>query len=309
MAWLIIASFAIALSELALQQKYIQPSRAAARVGADEVATVAWDDFYASADPVPDGPLFDPTAAGSACRSLQIENRRSVAADHTTYWQNREQFLAHVARKLAALANWSLFRKDDPLIAAAWRRRTRRVTGLAHARVAVACSYPLVLVTVGLLGGWLPLGEWAAARLADLSRLLPGSIGGALREPLEGRPIAYLLPPPILAAACTLWYLTVLVPLWLRWDQQEAALIFRRHQERRHAAARSLFYVGAAGPPTVLWLTMFIAGATVGEPSSPVTLLVFALMTGPLWLVPVGLLGVDWLRRDAPSADDGTGSD
>jgi hypothetical protein len=104
---------------------------------------IRWVDLYASADPVPNGPLFDPTEppriagptlgrdrglgldapppAGDAAdsdtntdgergepqgtlpASAMVHNRGSLLKDHNDYWRNRDAFMGVVAQELSAL--------------------------------------------------------------------------------------------------------------------------------------------------------------------------------------------------------------
>jgi hypothetical protein len=60
-----------------------------------------WDDIYASADPVPNGPTM-PEGASDA--SIEIWNQGSLIADHTAYWSNIDEFVLRVARVCAETA-------------------------------------------------------------------------------------------------------------------------------------------------------------------------------------------------------------
>src|SRR5262249_50333521 len=55
-----------------------------------------WLDYYASADLVPNGPLFDE----SDFVSEEIHNRGSLLWDHTGYWSNTDGFVALVATEI-----------------------------------------------------------------------------------------------------------------------------------------------------------------------------------------------------------------
>ena len=60
-----------------------------------------WDDIYASADPVPNGPTMP---AGETDASIKIWNLGSLIADHTAYWTNIDGFVLRVARVCAETA-------------------------------------------------------------------------------------------------------------------------------------------------------------------------------------------------------------
>lgn len=55
--------------------------------------SIDWVDVYSTDDPVPNGPLLDELLPARP-RSHCVFNRRSVLWDHTTYWENGEQFVA-----------------------------------------------------------------------------------------------------------------------------------------------------------------------------------------------------------------------
>jgi len=58
-----------------------------------------WIDLYASSDPVPQGPLSVHLPKWNIV-SERIINRRSVLGDHTTYWQNKPEFVTRVVAEL-----------------------------------------------------------------------------------------------------------------------------------------------------------------------------------------------------------------
>ena len=69
-----------------------------------------WLDFYASADPVPNGPTR-PSNKEKQMDSEQIWNQGSFLADHTVYWNNLDSFVLSTLRVCAetAMSPW----KDD----------------------------------------------------------------------------------------------------------------------------------------------------------------------------------------------------
>ena len=58
-----------------------------------------WIDFYASKDPVPNGPLLDDPGLLSI-DSIEIDNFRSTIRDHNGYWDNQDQFVAAKLQKM-----------------------------------------------------------------------------------------------------------------------------------------------------------------------------------------------------------------
>jgi hypothetical protein len=61
--------------------------------------THRWIDLYASADPVPQGPMtaFFP---GRGIVSERIINRRSTMSDHNAYWQNKTEFVSRLVAEM-----------------------------------------------------------------------------------------------------------------------------------------------------------------------------------------------------------------
>jgi hypothetical protein len=89
-----------------------------------------WDDLYASADPVSNGPTRAAGATGTSIKitSIKIWNLGSMFSDHTAYWNNRDGFALRVARVCAETAQ-SPWRGELPSESdyvderAAWRVR------------------------------------------------------------------------------------------------------------------------------------------------------------------------------------------
>ena len=110
----------------------------------------AWNDYWASDDPVPAGSLRFP-----ACASGHVDaehgslwNRASSSADHTGYWENDEEFVMPVLADIAALADrrggtspigWQ---HHDALV----ERRQRRVSLLALWRRLAFIVLPVTVV-------------------------------------------------------------------------------------------------------------------------------------------------------------------
>lgn len=107
--------------------------------------SMEWVDIYASADPVPHGPLLsvetepwrlDPRTA--SVTSIEVQNRKSVATDHTTYQKNTEQVLVPLIDRICAATPLRLTRAlndYEQMLQRAWTRRQLRTTWLARARL------------------------------------------------------------------------------------------------------------------------------------------------------------------------------
>jgi hypothetical protein len=116
-----------------------------------------WTDFYASADPVSNGPLISRSDGGQckpkSCRGTiaspspcnEVYNGSSLLTDHNSYLRNQDQFLPALLNALTtaayhdncgSTADWQLV--DDDHLDEAKQRRRRLVRGLVTARVLMA---------------------------------------------------------------------------------------------------------------------------------------------------------------------------
>ena len=107
----------------------------------------SWLDYWASADPVPNGSTR--TQVASLPVSRRIWNEASVLRDHTAYWQNRDGFALPVVRILAETARSAWTSLLPPESADATARSRWRTGWLRAARWAA----PLAGLLVGLRKG------------------------------------------------------------------------------------------------------------------------------------------------------------
>jgi hypothetical protein len=141
------------------------------RFDCDKAGEMKWHDYYASHDPVPNGPLFEKEEP--FLESEEVHNFASMWRDHTTYWLNRDEFIPAIIRDLAQLSQLSLLelRPDDAkLIRAAAARRASRVRWLARARSALFVTGIVVMIT-----RWASLpriGDMALSELPLLEKAL-----------------------------------------------------------------------------------------------------------------------------------------
>lgn len=182
-----------------------------------------WHDYYAAHDPVPFGPIVDENKPSYT--SHRVYNRDSVVSDHTTYWENADEFVGPLARHLAKAAGFapvaSLLPDDAEVLERAGALRAARVRALVITRwVLGACA---VALSVAFSLEIAQAASWAAAWL--MSRFSADAPETALPAAILGS----ALPPifPILA------YLAVLVPLWRVWGSRELAAVIRRDANAR----------------------------------------------------------------------------
>jgi hypothetical protein len=119
-----------------------------------------WTDIYASADPVPNGALRD-DGGSPPQEPIEVTNLGSVWSDHTTYWNNRDEFVGRIAHKLLALDTDILPPSSLPndLVA---RRRRSRIWALRAIQWVTVISVAAILVRYR--ADWLQVTAWTIQR-------------------------------------------------------------------------------------------------------------------------------------------------
>jgi hypothetical protein len=176
-SFLMLITVALAIAAEALLMKRVMPiwKRSQDKIEGDwdKVHAAApgleWLDLWASADPVPGGPLdLDRRPIIS---TYKIRNLASSILDHVVYWKNGTEFLALVASRLFELGGpreYASERKDPVLLVSVMRR---------HARVLLLLAMRVVLAgaaVAGALQAW-----WTPGFSAGVMTFL-----GALNLPL-----------------------------------------------------------------------------------------------------------------------------
>jgi hypothetical protein len=123
--------------------------------------TLHWADFYASADPVANGPLFDLSRDPEEKKTWLVEkevwNFASLLRDHTSYATSEDDFLGCLIGELFQAAGTPLPQPDVVLLERARWRGWWRVWWLTAARVLAVVA---ALVTIFRVWGHLePIGE------------------------------------------------------------------------------------------------------------------------------------------------------
>jgi hypothetical protein len=242
-----------------------------------EILPIAWYDLYASHDPVPNGPidvdqtreLREPATLAQGfqtadvttfnARQREVINRRSLFADHTSYWSNPEGFIARIASLLADASGLSIGRLlDKPWLEVSWERRLWRVTWLSRARAAAG------LLSVSIL-------FWPQRVLGSLARSVIGVTAGPAAAHLPEKPLSWWrelsFVPEWLLGALTLVLATwamylIIVASWTAWNAREL---------KRFYAGEPYLPAGAAGWVFGLaWLGMLaVAPAIALTPVPP----------------------------------------
>lgn len=125
-----------------------------------------WTDLWATSDPVPGGALRRPAGAPvGAFSTRSVVNRQSILGDHTSYWDNRQDFLTTVVAMLLP-DGWVL--RAGGQDAAEEGRALRRGFGLVNWYARVVGYSALVLY--GMFGPRLPVAlpvDWIPDGLRD----------------------------------------------------------------------------------------------------------------------------------------------
>jgi hypothetical protein len=189
---------------------------------------IEWHDYYASEDPVSNGPMFDQDPG--FLTSHEVYNRAALWSDHTTYWLNRDEFVPKVVGDLAAFSNLPLLESrvdDKERVATAARRRGWRVHWLAGARIVGGVVTAGIVVT-----RWDALPKWGAAllcRVPAAEKILRWIGGEALADgqlatdPVAQRVAGIALVVVIVAAAYH-----VLYGIWQIWTWRDTRVLLRR---------------------------------------------------------------------------------
>jgi hypothetical protein len=294
------------------------PTRAAAL----SLAPLDWIDYWATSDPVPNGPLARDGVV-DRLQSVKLTNRISWLSDHSSYWENRDEFVLPLLVELDRRADAGLFvdGRPGPIPSIPGRRArvavlaaARAVTGLMAAPLALF-AFREQLAVFGQEAILRPLADRPLTR--PVSELLTGlgSLAGAVIGPLVDWDAASLdhlghlalgaLIPIGLAAG---WYRFCVLPAWTSWDRQCVEWLCRPAGIPRHPVDRftRLILVVVAGlVPLALSVRALFrsdAGALAGEALDTLILMPFVGMALGLVLafviliVSASLAAVRWIR-------------
>lgn len=183
--------------------------------------SLRWVDMYASADPVPNGPM----RSNNHILKFEVWNKASMLTDHTTYLAAPDDFVAGLAWRLAAL---------DPRVAP--RGRTERLLRLARWRRwwrTWCLSVMRMLAAAGAVGGIVSIGLRGHVR--DIGNDLPDGLRNAIVDLLKpitsvvvvGKVSHSALAGGVVIAAVVLVGFAFLTGIWLWWESQDVKRFFR----------------------------------------------------------------------------------
>jgi hypothetical protein len=178
-------------------------------------------DCFSNADPVPNGRLLDALEPKSML-ARAFDNYLSILADHTTYLQNRDDFVAWLSRELMSHARIDcdlIDPYDQPRQKVASARRQFRVGCLRVGR------WVVVLAAVVATWAWWdnapgPIGDAVAVVAAALNIIPP--IGDLLAQH-QGAGVGSVPGVALIILAAALWSLLLWL-MWTWWNRNDTRL-------------------------------------------------------------------------------------
>jgi tetratricopeptide (TPR) repeat protein len=205
---------------------------------------VSWTDVFASDDPVPNGPLLDEYAPPQGLITHQTYNIGSPIWDHTSYWDNRDDFVSKLARLLLSRANVDVdldkdyrLRENVARTRRQWRVSWRRSSGWVAATAVGCLAFRL----------WTrPFDAAVGAYTAAEPVIRQTPLVGEWLAPTGALP--FHSPAGVMFFA--LLFLIVswgLVGRWNAWNRSEMKAFFRRQ-----------VFTSLAPPPVIYWVSLTV---------------------------------------------------
>jgi hypothetical protein len=205
-----------------------------------------WVDCYASADPVPNGPLHESEVVPDELLSgqrpgtyeaVRTYNQRWLLNDHVTYPDNMDQFMSTLAREIGTTSGFDLLvgTDDGAVFERARSRRRARTRALGIFRgVFIAAA----VFMVGLVARTANTSQHA--NLQDVAQWVHGHVPGwlwnllnTITDPATGRVKGLGLTQPdligglVLAAVVVVAY-SLVGSAWSFWDRGDSDRVFTR---------------------------------------------------------------------------------
>jgi hypothetical protein len=240
----------------------------------------AWRDYYASHDPVPNGPLFEEDQ--TFLKGAEVHNFASLWRDHTTYWQNRDEFVPAIMRDLAELSQLPLFdlrAGDNKKIEAAAKRRAARVQWLAYARSAIWVATVTVIIT-----RWIDLPRFGGVLLSQLPLLekILGWFGikqisnGEIARTFLAEELAGIV--AVLVCGALAYQLVRLI--WQIWTWRDTRALLQRESDGSEWV-RWLFLLVTLGVVNAgIVISLGLPGTRVARPFNPMPWVVYLMLPG-----------------------------
>ena len=141
---------------------------------------VQWEDVYSSADPVSNGTLHDDGRTPPS--ASEVVNLGSGLRDHTSYWQNRDEFVALIGEKMLAFDGARIL-EPTPAATASFLRRQRAIRVAVRQTLGWVTGACAVALLLRYYPDWLSVAVWASHRALAWAGSLVGYAPPAVTTP------------------------------------------------------------------------------------------------------------------------------
>lgn len=212
---------------------------------------MSWLDLFASADPVPNGPLFDDLLPDEM-RARGFHNLHSTLTDHTGYFRNADEFLARVSWETFEPAGIDGLKVDPDDWAKQSVASARRGWRIGWLRVG---RWSTLAACLTMLASWWqdapPIFEQPVAQVSAALGLIP-KVGATLAQ--HSGPGLGHLPGILVLALSGLGFATVLRLSWNWWNTTDARHRYTHHGRRAIDGPSGLLFAWmATGVAVVSW--------------------------------------------------------
>ena len=258
-----------------------------------DLLSLEWTDHYASADPVPNGSLIDKDYP----RAVRVFNRGSFITDHTSYWQNEDQFISSVVASLGKL-NGGTFEEflgtPQPRMQRAVKLRRLRVLYLTCARWLMLAAGGVAVATH--TAEWSLLMQWVGQKVASWAvAVLPSELSWPVAVTAKPTPAIVAETAGWLAALAAIHYVVFL--MWRWWESEEVDRFFAgTPRENRDPSKKMVAFLAASVAPLAFTLSLCLP-ESLGDRGNALFFVSFGL------LVVAGFVYLNASKRRAKGAD------
>jgi hypothetical protein len=172
--------------------------------------SVQWEDVYATADPVPNGALREDGQPPP--RSNRVVNTGSVLRDHTSYWDNRDEFVPLVGEAILAFEGTGVLGPPNTAVLE-YARRQREARVAMRRSIGWLTALLAVILIVANVEPWLRIATWASQRSV---KYLGGLFG--FSPAFVAVPSAAAWGDAVGRLALALMFAWLTSALWNRWN-------------------------------------------------------------------------------------------
>lgn len=265
--------------------------------------SLQWVDFFASADPVPNGPMFESSPEWMASR--MVFNQASPWLDHTGYLRSTDGFLVAMIHQVAQVAQGPVAESitaETYGVGAVGRRRGWRLGWLVRFRWVLACA--IAVASIRIWSDLLRVAQVLVDVTPQYLRKPVGStvaVGQGIWDEVGMR--ADVVVSAVVALGAFVAIYLVVWTAWYGWSRHDVGCLFRRDELDLGGAGAGLFAV-----MSIVSLSAIILLAFLGSWSRYAELLASTpggwRLGGGLLLMTYALVHVRALVRTYRSRDD-----